>query len=41
MRIPSTRPSLNQRLTSTWVASNTARSSWRSPASDVIEKKRR
>jgi hypothetical protein len=41
MRTPSTRPSSNQRLTSTCVASNTARSSWRSAASEVIEKNRR
>ena len=41
MRTPSTRPSANHRATSAWLASNTARSSWRSPASEVIEKKRR
>ncbi|OBK08399.1 hypothetical protein A9W96_12810 [Mycobacterium sp. 1245852.3] len=41
MRMPSTSPSVNHRPTSAWVASKTARSSWRSPASEVIEKKRR
>jgi hypothetical protein len=40
-RTPSTRPSVNQRFTSAWVASNTARSSCRNPASDVIAKNRR
>ena len=41
MRTPSTSPSLNQRATSAWLASNTAGSSCRSPASEVMEKKRR
>ncbi|COZ41445.1 Uncharacterised protein [Mycobacterium tuberculosis] len=40
-RTPSTSPSVNQRATSAWLASNTARSSWRRPANEVIEKKRR